>query len=124
MTDLQDLRDYLAALQELGDLRVIDREVAPDMELGATIRLSYERRAQAPLFTRVAGAEKSRCRVLGAPAALSATPGKPYARVALSLGLPADTQPQQILEHLAAATGRDPIPPVVVEAGACQHHQE
>jgi hypothetical protein len=67
------------------------------LELGTTIRLSYERRAPAPLFTRVAGAEKSGCRVLGAPAALSAAPGKPYARVALSLGLGADAGPQQIL---------------------------
>jgi 4-hydroxy-3-polyprenylbenzoate decarboxylase len=122
MTELRDLRDYLDALDKLGDLRVIDREVDPDLEVGATIRLSYERRAAAPLFTRVAGAEKSGCRVLGAPAGLSAAPGKPYARVALSLGLRADTRPQQILEHLAAATARAPIPPVVVEAGACQQN--
>jgi len=120
MLNLNDLRDYLAALDDLGDLRIIDRPIEPDLELGATIRLSYERRAPAPLFTRVAGAEKSGCRVLGAPAALSAAPGKPYARVALSLGLGADAGPQQILEHLAAATRRAPIPPVVVDSGACQ----
>ncbi|MBS1690825.1 MAG: UbiD family decarboxylase [Actinobacteria bacterium] len=122
MTDLNDLRDYLDALNELGDLRVIDREVDPTLELGATIRLSYERRAPAPLFTRVSGAQNTGCRILGAPAALSSVDATRYARVALSVGLDADATAQQILEHLSAATLRPAIQPVVVDSGACQQH--
>ena len=68
------------------------------------------------------GNEGSGSRVLGAPAALSSIPGKSYARVALSVGLDADASAQQILEHLAAATLREPIAPVVVESGPVQQN--
>lgn len=122
VADVQDLRTYIDALQRLGDIRIIDESVDPHLEVGATIRLSYERRSPAPLFTRVAGNEKSGCRVLGSPAALSSDRGRPYARVALSVGLDVDASPQQILEHLAAATQRRPIAPVVVDEGSCRQN--
>ena len=125
MTDghgVHDLRTYIDALERLGDIRNIDKPVDPYLEVGATIRLSYERRSPAPLFTRVSGNERSRCRVLGAPAALSSDPGKPYARVALSVGLDAEASPRQILEHLTAATQREPIAPVVIDEGSCQQN--
>lgn len=122
MPDLPDLRAYVDALDELGDIRHVDAETDPYLEVGATIRLSYERRSPAPLFSRVAGNERSGSLVLGAPAALSSVPGKPYARVALSLGLGADASAMDILNHLAAATQRPPIAPVVVDSGIVQQH--
>ncbi|MGU3503051.1 UbiD family decarboxylase [Mycobacterium sp. C31M] len=120
--DVHDLREYVDALSLLGDLRLIDHEVDPVLEVGATIRLSCERRTPAPFFTHVTGTDALGCRILGAPGALSAAAGKPYARVALSVGLRADAGPRQILEHLAAATNLPPIEPVVVDAGACQQN--
>ncbi len=122
MAELRDLRDYVDALDDLGDIRRVDDRLDPYLEVGATIRLSYERRSPAPLFTGVAGNDDTRCRVLGAPAALSAAPGKPYARVALSLGLDAAAGPHDILKHLADAVGRPPVAPVVVDQGLCQQN--
>lgn len=122
VSDLPDLRAYVSALEQLGDIRRVDEPVDPYLEVGATIRLSYERRSPAPLFTHVTGSEKSQCRVLGAPGSLSSVPGKPYARIALSLGLPPETGAQEILEHLAATAQRPPIAPVVVDSGVCQQN--
>lgn len=44
------------------------------------------------------------------------------ARVALALGLAPETKPLDIVEALARATKRPPIPPVVVKEGACQQN--
>ncbi|MGN5382127.1 UbiD family decarboxylase [Streptomyces lasalocidi] len=110
MTRLSDLREYLDALDALGDLRHIDREVSADLEAAAITRLSYERRSPAPLFENVAGAEPG-FRLLGAPAGLSSLPDKPLARVALSVGLPADTTAAELVEHLARTRHATPVPP-------------
>jgi UbiD family decarboxylase len=52
---LRDLREYIGALQELGDVCTVEREVDPNLELGAVIRRSYEIGAPAPLFTNIKG---------------------------------------------------------------------
>ena len=65
----KDLREYIAALDELGDLRRVDAEVPQGLEIGAYIRRSYETRAPAPLFTNIRGTDEG-FRLLGAPAAL------------------------------------------------------
>lgn len=87
MNEIIDVRDYLDALDKVANLRRVDHVVDPNLELGATIRLSYEGR------------------------------DNPHARVALSLGLAAEVGPRQIREQLAAATQRAPIAPVVRYTG-------
>ena len=44
MNRLKDLRAYVAALQEIGELQSIDREVDWNLEIGAIIRHSYDLR--------------------------------------------------------------------------------
>jgi len=110
MTHYNDLRGYLDALDELGDLARIQREVSRNLEAGAITRLSYERTAPAPLFENISGASPG-FRLLGAPAGLSSIPGKPLARVALSVGQPAESAPAAIVDHLACARDLAPIPP-------------
>ncbi|MGW2582743.1 UbiD family decarboxylase [Streptomyces virginiae] len=118
---LTSLRDHLAALDELGDVRELRTPADTHLEIGAVIRRSAENRDPAPLFTAVKGYAPG-FRVLGAPAALSSAPGAPWARVALSLGLDAAAHPLDIVEELAAARGREPIAPVVVDRGPCQEN--
>ncbi|MET8212665.1 UbiD family decarboxylase [Streptomyces sp. NPDC005373] len=115
MTWYPDLRSYLEALDAVGDLEHVTREVDWDLEAAAATRLSYERREPAPLFENVTGCGEG-FRLLGAPAALSSVPGKPYMRIALSLGLAADATPAEIVEHLARARKRPLVPPRVVPA--------
>lgn len=121
MPRLKDLRAYLAALEELGDVRTVDRLVDPHLEVGAIIRRSYETSAPAPLFTNIKGTAPG-YRLLGAPGALSSAPGKPLARIALSLGLSADATAREITEALAAARTREPIPPTLVDTAPCKEN--
>lgn len=115
MTHLHSLRDYITALDEIGEIQRIDTEVDWRLEIGAIIRRSYDLRAPAPLFTNITGYSDSGFRVLGAPAALSG-PAHPLARIALSLGLRATATGQQIIEAVVAARRRPGIPPVTVPA--------
>ncbi|QCX82711.1 3-octaprenyl-4-hydroxybenzoate carboxy-lyase (plasmid) [Streptomyces sp. YIM 121038] len=119
MKHLTSLRDYLATLDALGDLRVIDREVEADLEIGAFARHTTETRGPAVLFDRVRG-YRAGFRVLGGPASLSTVPGAPYARCAIALGLDPATPPLQIMDGLTAAQDAAPVPPVVLDSGPCQ----
>ncbi|MGW7648875.1 bagremycin/ferroverdin biosynthesis UbiD family decarboxylase BagN/FevL [Streptomyces bobili] len=108
-----DLRGYLDALEALGDLTHVRRTVSADLEAAAISRLSCERQSPAPLFENVEGVAPG-FRLLGAPAALSAAPGKPLARVALSVGLPASATAADLVEHLAGTRLATPVPPRLV----------
>ncbi|MEU4492169.1 UbiD family decarboxylase [Streptomyces sp. NPDC023998] len=116
-----DLREYIAALRDRGDVVDVRRQVDPHLELGAIIRRSYETRAPAPLFTSLKGVTPGR-RVLGAPAALSSDPKHPLSRVALSLGLAMDTPGEQLVAHIAESRMRPATPPVEVGTGPCKEN--
>lgn len=115
MNHLRSLREYIEALQALGDLQPIDEVVDWNLEIGAIIRRSYDLEAPAPLFNRIKGYESSGFRVLGAPAALSSRQGMPLARLALGLGLAPQATGQEIVEAIVAAHGREPVPHRVVD---------
>ncbi|MEJ0015627.1 MAG: UbiD family decarboxylase [Acetobacteraceae bacterium] len=118
MTPLLSLRDYIAALQAIGEVQEIDQEVDLDLEIGAIIRRCYETGAPAPLFQRIRGITPG-FRVFGAPAGTSRQPGLSLARIALSLGLDATATGSDIVELLAGAHARAPIKPVVVPDAPC-----
>lgn len=115
-------RSYLDALDKIGELRIVDRQVDPILEVGAIIRRSYETFSPAPLFTNVADCPPG-FRILGAPVGLSTNPEQRLARLAVSLGLPADTMPLKILDALIAARSSDPIKPRIVSSGPCKENR-
>jgi len=123
MTRLNDLRAYLDALEALGDLRRIDRPIDPHLEAAAVTRRSTEQRRPAPLFETVIGVDPG-FRLAGALGALSSVPGHPYARLALSLGLPHTATAAHIVDHLVAARARAPIAPKLVpsDGAPCKDH--
>ena len=88
MTYYGDLRSYIDALDAMGDIMHVKREVDGDFEPSAITRRSYEIQSPAPLFHNVAGVAPG-FRLFGAPASLSSRQDMPYARVAMSLGLAA-----------------------------------
>ena len=67
------------------------------------------------MFDNVEGVEPG-FRLLGAAGALSSDRRHPLARVALSLGLSHDVTARELVEHLAAAHGKAPIPPKLISA--------
>ncbi|WP_025732360.1 UbiD family decarboxylase [Carnimonas nigrificans] len=115
MTHFKDLRSYLCALNDIGDLERITREVDGDLEPGAITRRSYETDAPAPLMENIRGNALG-CRILGAPAGRSYVKTRPYARVALSLGLPATATIPEIIDTLIQTRALPGKKPVLVDA--------
>ncbi|MGW2489437.1 UbiD family decarboxylase [Streptomyces sp. NPDC001606] len=115
MTHLRSLREFIAELAAIGEVNEIDTEVDWNLEIGAVIRRSYDLRAPAPLFTHITGYTGTGFRVFGAPGGLSG-PEHPLARIALALGLPAESSGRAVMEAVVAARGRPGVPPVEVPA--------
>ncbi len=120
---LKSLREFLRALEEIGELQPIDTEVDWNLEMGAITRRSMDLRAPAPLFNKIKDIEAG-FRAFGAPGGLSAQPKYKYARVALALGLPADCAPRAIVAALARARQRPLLPPKLVrrEVAPCKEN--
>ena len=121
MKRLKDLREYLDSLSALDDLREIDDEIDPVLEVGAAARYSYENSAPALLLNNLPGSGGF-CRILAAPLGLSSVPDNPLARVALSLGLSTRATAQEIIQALVDARLRPLVPPVVVDSAPCKEN--
>lgn len=114
MNRYRSIRDWLSALEALGDLNPIAAEVDWNLEMSAITRRSMDLRAPAPLFQRIRGIEPG-FRALGAPGGLSALPGRTYARLALALGLPSTAGGRELVAALADARSRPPVLPEIVD---------
>ena len=123
MARVKDLREYLSLLESFGDLEHIERPVSAVLEAAAITRRSTEQLRPAPLFDHVEGAAPG-FRLVGAAGALSSDRRHPLARVALSLGLSHDVTPRKLVEHVASAHRRAPIPPKLVspDRAACKQN--
>src|SRR6185312_1263221 len=116
---VKDMREYVSILAEHGDLVEIDEPVDWNLEVGAIIRRVNETGSPAPLFTKVNDSEPG-FRVLGAPAGVSALPGRELIRAATSVWLPADASGADIVEALSHALEVEPIDPRVVDSAPFQ----
>jgi UbiD family decarboxylase len=54
-THLKSLREFLDALEGIGEVQPIDKEVDWNLEMGAIARRSMDLRLPAPLFNRIKG---------------------------------------------------------------------
>ncbi|MBV9035751.1 MAG: UbiD family decarboxylase [Acidobacteriaceae bacterium] len=118
---LKNLREYVEALRQIGELQPIAKQVDLHLEIGAICRRCYETGSPAPLFENIKDVEPG-FRVLGAPAGVSAQPGLYLSRIALSLGLDPKATGREIVESLVEARTRKPIPPKIVPTGPCKEH--
>lgn len=116
-----DLRSYLVALQNIGELQSISAPVDLDLKIGAISRRAGETGQAAPLFENIKGAVKG-FRVLGAPGGISGKPGQELARIAMAVGLPSTATGGDIVTHMAAAREKPPIPPTLVTSAPCKEN--
>src|SRR5512138_1706498 len=100
----------MEALEKSGDLTVVAGEVDWDLELGAMGRLACETQSAALWFKRVADYPGW---------TIFMNPLATWRRVAIALGLPADSPIKMIHREYEAREGRL-IPPVTVENGPCK----
>jgi 3-polyprenyl-4-hydroxybenzoate decarboxylase len=116
---LNDLRAYIAQLEQAGEIQRIEQEVQPVLEVGAIIRRSYELRAPAPLFLNLRGYPGHR--ILGAPIGLSHDKNRSFARFAISMDMASDSSPMEIINEYIRRLAK-PIKPVMVERGPCKEN--
>lgn len=121
MNHLKSLREYVDALERIGELQKIEKQVELNLEIGAICRRAYETGAPAPLFENISGMQKG-FRVLGAPGGVSSQKGLYLSRIAVSLGLEPTATGREIVESLVAARSREFVKPRVVESGACKEN--
>lgn len=107
----KDLRSFLAAIEASGDLITVDQEVDWDLELCALGRLACERDGPAILFRNVKDYAPD-WRVLVNPIAT-------WRRLAVALGLPADTPLPQLYQTYAERE-QNLIPPTIISDGPCK----
>ena len=96
-----DNRAFIEALRASGDLVQVDREVDWDLEMGAIVRRVCERRGPSPYFTKIKDYEGFEA--LGAPLAT-------YRKLAVALGMPADSRIPDIAAVYLRAHGGHPDP--------------
>jgi 4-hydroxy-3-polyprenylbenzoate decarboxylase len=114
-----DLREYLQRLEAAGQLRRVDVEVDPELEVGAVAQRLAESGGPAAHFTQVRGAAGGASLVCGT---LSRGRRFLWGKVALALGLEAGTRHADLLEEVVKR--RDaPIRPLQVRNGACKENR-
>jgi phenylphosphate carboxylase alpha subunit len=102
----KDLREYIAALEEHGELRRIKKEVDWNLEAGAIMRLTDERKLPSPFFEKIKGYSPN-YRLLGSPL-------NSYRKLAVAMGLPPET-PVSKLEKVYEEGKKRLVKPVLID---------
>lgn len=108
----RDNREFIDALKKTGDVQEINEEIDWDMEAGAFVRLTCEKKGPSMLFNNVK--DYPGFRIFGAPLAT-------FRRYATTLGLP----PEASVKDIIARWGRrreSNIKPILVSDGPCQEN--
>ncbi len=111
----QDLREWIAKIEEIGQLKRITAEVDWNLELGAITRQIANREGPALLFENIKDHQNTACRKL------FTNGGSSRERVAMSVGLPRETTYQGIVELVKEKFGQR-IAPVIVASGPVKHN--
>ena len=101
----KDLRQYISALEEHGELRRVTKEVDWNLEAGAITRLVYERGLPSPLFENVK--DYPGYRILGAPIST-------FRKLAIAMGLSPETSIQELI-NIYLQRKNNLIKPVIVD---------
>lgn len=109
---LKDLREFIELLEKEKELVRIQEEVDWNLEMGAIVRRSNELQRQAVLFEKIKDAPG--VRGMGGPCAT-------YRRMAIAMGLPADTPVREIAREFDKRIA-NPIKPMLVSTGPCKEN--
>jgi 4-hydroxy-3-polyprenylbenzoate decarboxylase len=104
------MRQWMAQLEQHGELRRIKAEVDWDREIGAVTRRVLEKKGPAVLFENIKGYGNGRCTKLFA-SGLGAR-----SRLALALGFPHDATNRDLVQYVMKKN-RETIAPVLVDSG-------
>jgi UbiD family decarboxylase len=109
-------RDYLNTLKSMGELVDINDEVDWYLELGAIFRRTAETLSPGAILNKIKGCSPG-FRAADFGMANSGTPGQPWARLAVMLGLPPTTDLMSMQRaYLEAVQSGKQQPPRMVDA--------
>ncbi|MDO8721592.1 MAG: UbiD family decarboxylase [Syntrophales bacterium] len=108
----KDLREFIDALEKEKQLVRVKKEVDWNLEAGAIIRRAYELQERATFFEKVKDAPG--VRMMGGPCGT-------YARMALAMGMSADTPVKEIANEFDKRIS-NPIKPMLVSKGPCKEN--
>ena len=103
----KDNREYIERLKASGDLVTVEQEVDWDLEMGAIVRRVCEKQLASPYFKKIT--DYPGWEALGAPMAT-------YRRLAIAMGLDANSSIPDIAAEYVKRTKEKPIPSVVIDA--------
>src|SRR5438132_12134244 len=107
-----DLREYIARLEQEGEVQKINAEVQPVFEVGGIIRRAYDLRAPAPFFLNLRGYPGYR--IFGAPIGRSRKKSRTCTRLAISVDMKPEPSPMELSEeYIRHAANR--IKPCIIE---------
>src|SRR5512134_1468130 len=109
--DMKNLRDYIAACEEQGELQRIKAEVDWDLELSHIAKLNEEKKGPALLFENVKG--------YGSPVITSTC--TTTERLAVIMGAPKNSSLVDLM-RLWVQKGEKRIPPKMVSTGPCKEN--
>jgi len=109
----KDLREFIAKLEEEGELTRIKQEVDWDLEVGAILRRSCEIQGTAAFFERIKGYPQG-YRIMGDTVSSRQ-------RLALAFGLPKDTSFPSLMDFWDKGVD-SPIKPRLVSTGPCKEN--
>lgn len=121
MKEIKDLREYIETLREVGELKEVDVEFDCMLEIGAVMKKNNDKKGPALLFNSITNYPKG-FRILGSPVGASRQKNMMYSRIAISLGLPADTNVFKIIEELSHINEKKHISPEITETAPCKEN--
>lgn len=117
---IQGLREYIAALESIGEVQRIEREVDTDLEVGAIMRRVYDLQAPAPFYQNIKGFPRG-YRIFAAPLGFTNRRKSRHARLAAALGMEPDLPVVDLMEEYIRRL-KNPLKPVIVSSGPCKEH--
>jgi UbiD family decarboxylase len=108
-----DIREFIAKCEELGDAVQVKQEVDWNLEAGAITRRCCEQSGPAPLFQKVKDYPNG-YRIWGAPLAT-------FRRLAIAMDLDPDASFRQIMDAYIQGSAQ-PVKPRVVKEGPCKQN--
>ena len=114
----EDLRSYIAKLEEEEELKRVNVEVDWNLEVGAITRRIIDLRAPGAFFEKIKGYPEG-YRLLGNPLG----PSKPnlHARLAVAIGLSKETTTLELIDEFKKRMKKS-IKPKIVESGPCKEN--
>lgn len=103
----KDNREFIQALKTSGDLVTVKQEVDWDLEMGAIVRRVCENQLPAPYFKKIT--DYKGFEAVGAPMAT-------YRRLAIAMGMAADSAIPEIAAEYVNRTKGKPMAPLVLDA--------